>query len=83
MPMSSVQNRSHGRDAHPLVGRMRALDLRADREHVQVPADLGADHGGLEAGVDRAHDRRLAEQPLGDRRATASTGESRSGRQPL
>ena len=28
------------RDAHPLVGRVRKLDLRAEREHVQAPGTL-------------------------------------------
>ena len=52
-----------GRDAHALVGRVRRLDLRAERDHVE-PCDLVADDRRLEAGVHGGDDRRLAEQPL-------------------
>src|SRR5918995_5543692 len=54
-----------GGDAHALVGRMRELDLGAEREHVEA-GHLGPDHGRLEAGVNRGDDRRLAELPLVD-----------------
>ena len=53
-----------GRDANTLVGRVRELDLRAEREHVEMAGHLAADDRGLEPGVHRGDDRRLAEEAL-------------------
>src|ERR671911_545674 len=44
------------RDAHTLVGRVRELDLRAERQHVETAGHLAADDRGLEAGVHRRDD---------------------------
>ena len=49
-----VQNRCTVGMLTRLVGRVRPLDLRSDRQHVQMPADLRADDGGLEARMDGA-----------------------------
>src|SRR5829696_7573470 len=39
------------RNAHALVRRMWELDLRPERQHVEMAGNLSADDRGLEAGV--------------------------------
>src|SRR5215213_2941648 len=51
------------RDAQALVRRVRRLDLRPERDHVEA-RDLVPDHRRLEAGVYGRDDGRPAELPL-------------------
>src|SRR5262245_27295036 len=56
----------HRRDREALGGRVRELDLRAEREHVELLLHSAIDHRALEPGVHRRRDRRLAEEALVD-----------------
>ena len=62
------------RHADALVRRVRVLDLRAEREHVEAAVGLVADHGALETGVDREIAGRLAEHSLEDARGDRQHG---------
>ena len=50
------------RDAHPLAGRVRADDLRPDRDHLDA-GQLLAENGALETAVDDRERRLRSEQP--------------------
>jgi hypothetical protein len=69
------------RDAHALVRRVRRLDLRPERDHVEA-GDLVADHGRLQPGVNRGDDRSLAEEPLVDGLRRGQCGRVEVGRHP-
>ena len=51
----------HGRNTYALVGGVRELDLRPDREHVERTVDLAADDGCLEPRMDCRDDGRRTE----------------------
>ena len=75
---AAVQKRSHRRDTHPLVGRVRAPRSGGRSRACRAPVDLVADHGGFEPGVHRRHDRGPPRRAA--RRRSAETAQARASR---